>query len=149
MNTNSEIKKVGPEIYVGTACLLIVFLWGWWFLEHFSEVRLGPAGSHPREHPIEIWVPVIGSPLLLIGSLIWWRRSVGIARNGEVVEALIESLGASVNAMRDVTLSYTVNGRTYQASKSLSVADIGDRRPGDTLAIVVDKRNPKRFLVGT
>ena len=147
MDSNSEIKNPGPQAYVGMACLLIVFLWGWWFIEHFTDIRLGPGGSRPREQPLEIWIPVIGSPLLLLGSIIWWKRSAGIAANGVIVDALIEGLGAKAGAMRNVTLSYTVDGRTYQAAKSVGLADLGDRQPGDTLPLVVDKRNPKRFIV--
>jgi hypothetical protein len=82
-----------------------------------------------------------------MGTYIWWRRDVGIIEHGEVIRATILKLGIlSAAGTQNVTLSYSYENRSFTVRKSISEVALHDKIVGDTLPIIIDRRNPKRFI---
>ena len=75
------------------------------------------------------------------------EKSAGIAKNGILLDAIVVNLGASRSGMRDATLKYSIDGKSYKIRKSFSEKSLGDVKQGDTIQIVSDKRNPKRVIL--
>jgi len=151
MNPSAEIKikEVKPQIYIYSCAFGILALWGWWLFENQTDYRLHRGFSAPRAEPISHWVPTIGSPLALITAYIMWRRAVGIAENGILVDARIEKYGGGSDGMRDVTLSYVVAGKDYKVKKTFSESDFAGLQVGDSIQIVADQRHPKRIMLNS
>ncbi len=126
---------------------MVVVLWLWWSIEHYTDFRIRPRKSRGDSEPIDIMFALIGTPLILIGSLIWWKRDVGIAANGVSVTATIEKKGKSVSGMRNITLRYSVNDVSYKVKKSFSSIDFDDKNEGDLVDVIADKRNPKKVML--
>ncbi|MGC4016869.1 MAG: hypothetical protein QM755_20495 [Luteolibacter sp.] len=144
MGQKSEIQEVTPIFYLFTAGVIAIGLWTWWAVEHYTNWRIGAA---ERLEPIPYLAPLIGSFAALIFCLGWWRRDVGINKHGIAIDAVISTLGRTGSGMQDVTLAYEIDGAPFVSKKSLSQAVIGGKVTGDTLGIIVDTRNPKRFMV--
>ncbi len=149
MTTNREIKDVSAKLYLFTAGFMIAALWGWWLLESQTDFRLGSRGSRTKAEAISYLYPMIATPMIFLGSIAWWRRSVGIAANGILVDAVIEKLSGARSGMRDVTITFIVDCNSYKVKKSFSEIEIHEKRVGDLIQIVADKRNPKRIILNT
>ena len=48
MNQPAEIQPIKPHLYIITGACMILALWVWWLIEHFTGFRIGrfvPAGA--------------------------------------------------------------------------------------------------------
>jgi hypothetical protein len=147
MNSPAPIKKVTPRIYFLTALFVVLALWGWWAVENYTDFRLSKRASGSREDPVDLWFPLVATPLAFLIAFWNWRRAIGISENGMVVDATIEKFGRRLEGAQDATVVYTVEGKTYKKKKGFNEDLFATRGVGDVIQIVVDRRNPKRFIV--
>ncbi|MGB0775855.1 MAG: hypothetical protein ACPG32_03485 [Akkermansiaceae bacterium] len=147
MNQSIEIKPIRPHLYIITGAGMVLAVWLWWLIEHFTGFRIGRFGASPREEAISHWYPLIATPLIFIGTVLWWKRSADIVKHGVLVDATVLHLGITSSSMQDATVSYQVNGQAYQVKKSFDASDLEKCQVGSNITIVADKRNPKRILI--
>ena len=146
-DSDAEIPKTSPKFYFFFAVALIVFAWIWWGIENFTDFRLTERRFDAKEEPLPILFPLIAMPVVIIGALFYWRRSEDIAKNGILVNAVIESFGLAFRGQQRINLTYTVNSETYSQAISMTTLEAEEKSEGDTMQIVADKRNPKRIHI--
>ncbi|MCX7804944.1 MAG: hypothetical protein N3A38_07105 [Planctomycetota bacterium] len=140
-------RPPGPAVYFLTAAAISVLMWGWFLLEHFTDLRIVRLGQEARRESVPIAVPIATVPLAFIGATILWRRAVGIAENCVPVIATVKSVGGEVQGFRDVTFGYTFEGVEYSKKMSVVGAIAEKFEPGSPVEIIVDRRKPSRIML--
>lgn len=117
---------------------VVAIMWGWYAFEHFTE---------NSKDALPIFFPLAVTVLAPIAATAFWRRAVGIAKNGVPGMATVLSVGGKIKGLRDVEFEFEFDGATY-TNKTSIYDEISDKlRPGDEIVIVIDKRKPTRVLV--
>jgi hypothetical protein len=137
----------GAGMYFIGAGVAVLLIWGWFLLEHFTNLRIVRSGQEAGAASLPVAFPLVVTPLAFIIATILWRRAVGIVENGVPASATVKSVGGEFQGYREVSFDYTFEGASY--SKKMSVIGVTAEKlnPGDALPIIVDKRNPKRVVV--
>lgn len=139
------LPKPSPILHLIGGIGGLAGLWIWWLIENTTHFRFPPSSA--GRDAISLEYPLIATPVILLVVFLWWRRDVGIIEHGEVLHATILNSGIlSAAGTRNVTLSYQYDNQSFEVRKSLSEAALLDKKEGDLLAIIIDRRNPKRFI---
>ena len=137
----------GAGMYFIGAAVVVVLIWTWFLLEHFTNLRIVRWGQEASAEGMPVALPLVATPLALIIAAVLWRRAVGIAVNGMPASARVKSVGGEVQGYREVEFDYTFEGVSYSKKMSVIGVTAEKLKPGDALPIIVDKRNPKRVMV--
>jgi hypothetical protein len=144
--TGAGMPTLGAGFYFSGAAIMAAILWGWFLLERFTSLRLVGSSGIAHEEPVHILFPTIGTAVCLLGALFLWRRAAGMAANGVPVGATVTAVGGEFQGMRDVSFSYVFEGTELAGKISVPAVSVKDLEPGGEFRIIVDKRNPKRYM---
>ena len=145
-NENFHLRIQSFAYRFGTVAILI-FIWAWYLLEHFTSWRMHDYGQYDQHTPLPIAIPIITSILIPMGAFILWKRAAGIIAHGVPVTANVKSIGIGYKGLREVTFTYLFQGTMYRKKKSISRTIADQLTPGGPLPILVDQRHPKRVLI--
>ena len=129
------------------AGMAVAALWGWYLLEQFTSLRITGLLGTASEDPIPIYFALAGTVIVPIVAAVFWRRAVGIVRNGVNGKGSVLSVGAKVEGLRNVEFEYEFEGANYTNKTSLDAETAEKLQPGDEIEIIIDKRKPTRVLV--
>jgi hypothetical protein len=147
MSDERSTYRINPLLYLAPAGAIVLVMWGWFLLEHFTDVRLVPTGAQGHRAPVSLAFTLIVSLAVPIVAFIMYRRAAAILLNALPVTAVVKALGAPGRRMQDIVLSYTFEGRQYTRKLSISTLSAEGLSPGSEVRILVDRRNPKTVLV--
>ena len=142
-----KFQEVKGSHYLIIASAIVIGMWGCYFLEQNTSLRLKNILGKAQEEPMEIIFPIITSVIAPVIFLVLWRRAVGIVENGVLTTATVLSVGSKVQSMRDVVFQYVFDSETYETKLSVTSAISDELEPDAKIEILVDKRKPSRILV--
>jgi hypothetical protein len=141
-----EYEAQAMPFFFGAA-IAVAVMWGWYALEHFTNLRITGLFGTANEDAMPIYVALATTAIAPIVAAVFWRRAVGIVKNGVPGLGTVLSVGVKVQDLRDVEFEFEFEGVTYTNKTSMYVETADKLQPGDEIEIIIDKRKPTRVLV--